>query len=352
MRQAQAGHAPAFPISRKHHFTLDDAGRLAAWITILPFAVAIFGSAVLIDKVRDKVEPPIKRRFGKYRAKKLAEKEAKERLANSPLPLPLHRPRNLSVLSFKESTTHCQFLSVLPLEIRQEIYKYVVGCKRVHIVRRGKQMAHVRCKCLDTADTDFTRTCRLAARRTHQRDSRLASTSNGNVALLTTCRQIYTEAVGILYSTNTFDFDHQDLFLFFARSILPQRLAMIRTLHLCLGTANIDQPFPPSGEPALNGWSLMWETIGREMLALRHLRLRLTEEDFSLYPNLYPTLYPTLDGDYWVKSMLQVRNLTSFHLQLRPTSEEDWHEFGDGVTRMSDLLENYIRVIVCSQRRS
>ncbi|KAI4170492.1 MAG: hypothetical protein LQ346_008851 [Caloplaca aetnensis] len=343
MRQSQPGHPAA--TSRKHRLTLNQAGRLAAWITILPFAAAVFGSEMLIDKVRDKVEPPIKRRYGKYRAKKLAEKEAKEKLANTPIPLPPHRPRNLSVVPFKGSTTHCQFLSILPLEIRQEIYKYVVGCKRVHIVRKGKQMAHVRCKCLDS-DTDFTRNCRLAARHAYQGKSRLAFTSNGNVALLRTCRQIYTEAVGIMYSTNTFDFDHQDLFLFFARSILPQRLAMIRNLHLCLGTANVDQTFT-AGERAINGWSLMWEIIGRDMLALRHLRLRLTE-DFPLYT----TMYPTLNGDYWVKSILQVRNLKTFHLQFRPASEEDWHEFGDGVTRKSDALENYIRPIVCLQQQS
>lgn len=299
MSPLQPGGAPAVQHRRKHDFTLKEAGALAAFITILPFAVAWWGSEILFDKVRDKVEPPIKRRYGKYRAKKLEEKEARERLANTPKPLPAHRPRSLSIVPIKRANAQCQFLSILPLEIRQEIYKYVVGCNRVHIVRKGKHIAHVRCKCFDT-ETDFARECRPGAIGTHEGNSKIAFTSNGNVALLRSCRQIYTEAVETMYSSNTFDFDHQNLFLFFARSILPQRLATIRNLHLCLGTASVAQAFL-WGEPAVKGWDSMWHIIGRDMPALKQLNVRLVEQNIALHP--------TLDDDWWVKSILQVSTI-------------------------------------------
>ncbi|KAL8931076.1 MAG: hypothetical protein Q9208_000179 [Pyrenodesmia sp. 3 TL-2023] len=288
---------PAVRCRHNHALTLNDAGRLAAWITILPFAAAWWGSEMLFDKVKTKVGAPVKRRYGKYRAKKLEEKEVRERLANTPKPLPAHRPRSLSTVAVGKANARCQFLSMLPLEIRQEIYKYVVGSKRIHIVRKGKHIAHIRCKCLE--ETDFTRECRPGATGTHEGDSKISFTSNGNVALLRTCRQIYTEAIEIMYSSNTFDFDHQDLFLFFARSILPQRLARIRNLHLCLGTANITEPFL-WGEPAVKGWALMWQIIGRDMPALKHLHVRLAEENVALYP--------TLEDNWWATSIVEVSN--------------------------------------------
>ncbi|KAL8762371.1 MAG: hypothetical protein Q9184_001633, partial [Pyrenodesmia sp. 2 TL-2023] len=295
MNPPQPGGAPAVQHRHKHDFTLNEAGRLAAGITILPFAIAWWGSEILFEIVRDKVEPPIKRRYGKYRAKKLEEKKARQRLADTPQPLPAHRPRSLSTVPIQRANAQCQFLSILPLEIRQEIYKYVVGCNRVHIVRKSKHIAHVRCKCLDI-ETDFTRECRPGANGTYKGDSKIAFTSNGNVALLRSCRQIYVEAVEIMYSSNTFDFDHQDLFLLFARSILPQRLALIRNLQLCLGTANLDEAFLWT-EPAVKGWGSMWQIIGNDMPALKHLHVRLLEQNV--------TLHPTLDDDWWVKSILQ-----------------------------------------------
>lgn len=52
------------------------------------------------------------------------------------------------------------------------------------------------------------------------------------LALLKTCRQIYTEAVPIMYSTNRFDFRNLGTLIQFETTVLPQRFNAIRSLTL------------------------------------------------------------------------------------------------------------------------
>lgn len=237
----------------------------------------------------------------------------------------------------KKTQSQCVFLRNLPLEIREEIYKYVVGEDLVHIVRKGRELAHVRCK-FDWP-WDVVRKCWCAAAHTcYDEASQLASTANGNAALLRTCSQIYIEAVSLIYSNNAFDFDNQDIFLFFSRSVLPQRLAQIRRLKLNLKVMDIEHTFPWI-EAAPNGWSLMWLIIGRDMPGLKHLRVELV--------GLHGSPCPDMDADWWLQSLLQVRNLETFHLGYR-ASANYWTDFEDGVFETSKLLEGHIRSIVCS----
>lgn len=50
------------------------------------------------------------------------------------------------------------------------------------------------------------------------------------VALLRTCRIIYSEAIELLYCSIIFDIDHSDVIGYLARSVLPHRLSQIRSL--------------------------------------------------------------------------------------------------------------------------
>ena len=325
---------------QKKRSPLRQCALVAGGCCLLPFYCVYITCDTLIECVK----PPFERIYSKHRARKIVAQEqqaikrrAKERMENAPKPLPEHRPRSLSLLSIPRPLSPCHFLAKLPLEIREEIYKYVVGGNLVHIVRKGDKLAHVRCAF--DRPWDLFRECRRAAARTCYDDvPTLAFTANGNVALLRTCRQIYTEAVNIMYKHNSFDFDHQDLFLFFSRSILPQRLAQIRRLELNLDIINIKKSFPWI-EPAPNSWSLMWSVIGKHMPGLRHLSVQLGGE--------YGRPYPDMDNDWWLQSLLQVRNLKTFHFAYRAPSS-NWTEFGDGVFEMSSLLEDHITRIVCS----
>ncbi|KAH8671918.1 hypothetical protein BGZ60DRAFT_430356 [Tricladium varicosporioides] len=60
----------------------------------------------------------------------------------------------------------------------------------------------------------------------------IGDVKNGPLALLTTCRMIYREAIDVLYSRHQFYFRHLLNFIDFARTVLPQRLNSIRSVHL------------------------------------------------------------------------------------------------------------------------
>ncbi|KAL8812550.1 MAG: hypothetical protein Q9200_000950 [Gallowayella weberi] len=265
-----------------------------------------------------------------------AEQERKK-LRSAPQPLPNQRERGLSLLPQSPQSVSL-FLTRLPLEIRQEIYNYIVGGNLVHVVRKGQHLAHVRCK--PGREFDYQRDCRPYASYTcHSAASSMGFTANGNTALLRTCRQVYAEAVRIMYSHNTFDFDHQDLFLLFSRSLLPQRLRAIRILHLYCKEKGLRWPFLRTGAGP-SAWCLTWQVIKDEMPGLQHLRVKIIGEQGSSYPSE--------DLAWWVRPMLQVRGLKSFHLEFRAASN-NWVEFGDGVFEMSRLLEERIRSVVCSE---
>ncbi|KAI4101774.1 MAG: hypothetical protein LQ345_007399 [Seirophora villosa] len=324
-------HRRSTSSGRKH--VLVDAAWLAVGITLLPFIAVCWGCDEVINRTKRNHR---ERRTTRHDAW-AAERRRKELLENAPQPLPAHRARTLSVLPTSKSQAQSAFLTRLPLEVRQEIYAYVIGGSLAHIVRKGRKLAHVRCK--HSQGEDLLRWCRTAAIGTcHDNASMLASTSNGNIALLRSCSQIYNEAIGLLYASNTFDFDHQDLFLFFSRSILPPRLAAIRRLHLNLDLRMCIKRSFIWADAAPHGWSLMWDVIGRDMPGLKHLILRLSVWTNGLRME-----------DRWVESMLQLRNLKTFEMSLDvPTSP--WFELGEESIDAAKvtLLNDHIRGIVCS----
>ncbi|KAI4108834.1 MAG: hypothetical protein L6R37_000832 [Teloschistes peruensis] len=319
-------------------FTARDAALSALIFGLLPFAAVYVVGAAVADR--------IERRHNVYKARKAAllasqrrEGRLKESIKNCPQPVPKLRKRNLSSLPISTSSGSCHFLERLPPEIREEIYHYVVGGSLNHIVRKGKHLGHVRCK-LD-CPSDFNRRCRPAARYPYYPEfENLCFTSNGNLALLRTCKQIYGESVQLMYKRNAFDFDHQDLFLFFASSILPQRLAEISRLHLTLDLALAIKPFR-GPKPAPSAWNSLWQIIGQEMLGLKYLYLRLTGEQ---------TLpLPTTQVEQWMEPILALRGLKNFHLELRAVAY-NWPEYENIIHQLSKSYEEEIRKTICSDR--
>ncbi|KAF2015560.1 hypothetical protein BU24DRAFT_421861 [Aaosphaeria arxii CBS 175.79] len=76
---------------------------------------------------------------------------------------------------------------------------------------------------------------------------------NRLLALLRTCRLIYSEAVHILYATNTFDFLSLRTFVEFPRTILPSRTQSIRTVNLRIAFTTATGP--------ITGWSEACATL-------------------------------------------------------------------------------------------
>lgn len=118
------------------------------WIFCLPLAIIWLIGIEIIEHTKPIITPfhniyrSNRRRFQQNHK---ATKRAKERMDNAPEPLSVSRPRSLS--TFHQTPQPASgFLTRLPLEIRQEIYAYVLGGNLIHILRKGKHLAHIRCK--------------------------------------------------------------------------------------------------------------------------------------------------------------------------------------------------------------
>ncbi|KAF2802853.1 uncharacterized protein BDZ99DRAFT_468547 [Mytilinidion resinicola] len=134
--------------------------------------------------------------------------------------------------------------SRLPAELRIMIFSYVFHDPNdvVHVLWMRKSLAHIRCQIPEHAHgrnigRDISRECVDYACGPsdglyHPLHYGWKGTSRTEIALLQTCRQVYGEAINLLYSTATFDFTSARSFMYFERAILPQRLDAITSLQI------------------------------------------------------------------------------------------------------------------------
>ncbi|TGO64020.1 hypothetical protein BCON_0009g00290 [Botryotinia convoluta] len=171
------------------------------------------------------------------------------------------------------------FFGMLPSEVRMEIYKWVLGGRVLHIIRRKDKLGHVVCRC-DRRDSDVrTReedACIVAGCRgvkipggsgVHER---VGEGSGSLLQLLQVCRRIYSEAISLLYSTNTFNFDSMESFISFSNEILPRRFDSITsvTLDFSFDTSSL---YNESSSNDLPRWERTWMIIG-SMKSLKSLK--------------------------------------------------------------------------------
>lgn len=259
---------------------------------------------------------------------------ARKYRASIPKALPLQRRRLSSFGDRPRSLSNSLLLAKLPLEIRLEIYDYVLGGQPLHIVHLPKRrLAHMLCckriACselyfkpdYDNRPCSFTSEggtiCDIILRpRTPKQSSRscqhhlhLAPSSNQLPALLRACRQTYVEAVGILYSSNTFILDSFDEFIWFSRSVISQRLQTIRNLRVNFAMSiHVIDIYPRKFK---RPWERLWHIVEAEMISLRnlscYLRIEgcLSDDDQRLDVKAQ-----------WVQPILKVRGLTSFQVAI------------------------------------
>ncbi|TGO68339.1 hypothetical protein BOTNAR_0026g00260 [Botryotinia narcissicola] len=171
------------------------------------------------------------------------------------------------------------FFGLLPSEVRMEIYKWVLGGRVLHIVRRKDKLSHVVCKS-DRRDLDAgTReedACIVAGCRgvkipggsgVHEI---IGEGSGSLIPLLQVCRRIYSEAISLLYSTNTFNFDSMESFTSFSNEILPRRFDSITsvTLDFSFDTSSL---YNESSSNDVPRWERTWMIIG-SMKSLKSLK--------------------------------------------------------------------------------
>ena len=143
----------------------------------------------------------------------------------------------------------CLFFLKLPVEIRQQVYFWILGGEQVHVVKDESRLCHVRCR---RPVNEFPGRCNCAfLRRLTREKSRqgvrpsmengLSDEPDAIISLLLTSRSICAEAISILYTTNTFIFNHPTKFLAFSTAIDPQHFSSIRLLRFGWG---FKSPYP------------------------------------------------------------------------------------------------------------
>ena len=156
----------------------------------------------------------------------------------------------------------------LPAEIRHQIWTDAFGWKQVHIdYEYGKQFAAFRSS---PFRSDLHHTLQFSHRYRHHPAYVLHPCH-----LLRTCRQIYSDAISLLYSTAVFKFEDLTSLIFFSKMIRPERLAQIRTVHLVWRDSY--------GNELLEMiWPLACNILVHEMPGLRYFHLRLQPVDWCL----------------------------------------------------------------------
>uniref|UniRef100_A0A093UTM8 ABC transporter A family member 6 n=1 Tax=Talaromyces marneffei PM1 TaxID=1077442 RepID=A0A093UTM8_TALMA len=150
--------------------------------------------------------------------------------------LPQTRPRALTLQEPSQQTAG--LLERLPIELRLLIYNEVLGHHRVHVVfefglreyRTYKRREHLEWRWSGRVDGN-------------------PGPPNGmmgkiklNFAILLTCRQIYSEAIDILYSTTTFLFATRQLLSSFPSLVLPHRFALISSIETTWNFVGLGEP--------------------------------------------------------------------------------------------------------------
>lgn len=264
--------------------------------------------------------------------------------------------RHLSTSSISPVVQTCALLTKLPLELREMIFQEVLGNSQIHILSLPKRMGHITCQ---SQDRDHRRLCFPPRERTdprvlypwfdgqhnlypygHGDQGQVAiwappacdfyrdfDLSHSRLPLLQSCRQIYSEAINLLYTKNTFDFAHPRTLIWFTRTIVPERLALIASLQLCLVSKKL-------GVELSRLWDKMCTVVTTQMPNLKHLSIYLLAEHLH---------EAGLQGRM-LSGFKRLRGLESFKLQLRDLPED--FSNGDGDTEaaasafVTDLMAN------------
>ncbi len=214
-------------------------------------------------------------------------------------------------ISVPKRSSPCFFLERLPLELRLRIYEYALGGQTIHLV-------HMR---NDSVEWPYQASIPM-----------ITSMIGANwdpmkpdpweppvisLALLLTCRQIYSEAADILYSSNFFATDNIRVFLYLAETCLcPQRLLAIKNLQVSITWRFLPLLASYTGQKGIsNGfydlatWQRFWHLIANDM---RLTGLSIDVDHFGQDENV------SVDAA-WVKPVLQVKGIRYPKVAIRPT---------------------------------
>ncbi|KAL6718120.1 hypothetical protein ACLMJK_004207 [Lecanora helva] len=238
---------------------------------------------------------------------------------------PASLPASRSSLSQTTLALHpqasCLLFAILPPEIREKIFSYVLGGRIIHLTHISKRIACQRLEITNdqmyddnppTGDIPLQMPPNIQWENERDRIPKPGQFSSISLSLLQTCHAIYAEVTPILYNSNTFSMSSPLVLLYLKDHVLlPQRFADIRHLQLVpwvffdnpeLHLKKIYEPYDKQT------WPRFWELVSRMNLTSLGLWLELwgKDEDCSLSAE-------------WVQPMLKVKGIKNvgIHLQLR-----------------------------------
>ncbi|KAL8748472.1 MAG: hypothetical protein Q9184_007282 [Pyrenodesmia sp. 2 TL-2023] len=195
----------------------------------------------------------------------------------------------------------------LPLEVRQEIYRYVFGYQ-------NNSMILVPFKIRAVPEGDWLWDpphMELNGRRITRDDNRFWPQ---RPALLRTCRQVYVEAIQILYTRSTFVITHPELLFRFARCTTAQNFNSIR--NLCIS-------IPQEHTPVFSRWRRadddacvqQWQNFWIAVAGIAHLRT--LEVDLSATIGVLYEIPHEDRCDLLIRPIKEIRGLRRFRLDFK-----------------------------------
>ena len=155
-----------------------------------------------------------------------------------------------------------------PLELRQRVYRDVLGGNVCHIWPHGTSLCHDIGQL--APNTRLSCFCGPPILENLQNISELRHLGNRSAAtsFLRSCRRIYSEAIEVLYSDNTFEILDAAGFVAFSVSVLPHRFDKICSLRLgqqvttIIGSCLIKGPCTHGcSPPNTTVWEQCWDLI-------------------------------------------------------------------------------------------
>lgn len=280
------------------------------------------------------------------------------------------------------ASVDCPLLTRLPKEVRIQIWQYVLGSGgyHYHLIHGGGRITHALCRytghesvnklASPCCSSSASRTCcdtvlmshlciteQNCIRQSANVDEVLDNLPRASATLLRTCRQIYQDAATLLYSTNIFDVDDLNTFIYWSRTILPSRLAAVRALGVSwdifwppltktdpsgrytIGTAAVPKRLALRTSDQV--WLDFWDIVATKMPGLQDLRIKIGSiHPFYVASVLFGRergLLRDINAE-WVKPLLNIRGLKKLELEILGGDRRSmYHQFS--ASREEDDLE-------------
>jgi hypothetical protein len=195
-----------------------------------------------------------------------------------------------------------EFLAKLPLDIRMIIYEMVLGAKVFHLNapdRRSPILHHHICTRPETIGNPNHQCHELPLHRNSTSDSQDGHAAcTALLPLLLSCRRVYSEAIHLLYSSNTFEFTQNFAAFRFLKLVLPpQRLHSIRRFRMRMRVPH----HPSINSRSQRDWNDLFRFFAHEMSGLQSLFLVL-DPNQPMITQIVTT--HDSEGTDWVRPMV------------------------------------------------